>query len=275
MDCGPAALTSLLGGFGLSVSYGRLREACQTDVDGTSIDTVETLIVQLGLDAEQILVPVDHLLLPEAMALPAIVVVRRPNGATHFVVAWRRHGRVVQIMDPGTGRRWPTCRRFLDELYVHTQTLPAAAWRAWAETDEFLGALRRRWAPLDIGGAEVEQTPGRGGRRPGLVSPSGPRCYHTHAHGHGPRWWAPPWAASDAGVDDIFCPCLPGRTDEDTYDPRRVLDGAPGTARSRRRPFPPGAWRCVGARPWVAGVVSGPGRRELGLTARRGPTPSP
>ena len=130
MDCGPAALTSLLEGFGLSVSYGRLREACQTDVDGTSIDTVEAIIVQLGLDAEQILVPVDHLLVPEAMALPAIVVVRRPNGATHFVVAWRRHGRVMQIMDPGTGRRWPTCRRFLDELYVHTQTLPAAAWRA-------------------------------------------------------------------------------------------------------------------------------------------------
>jgi ABC-type bacteriocin/lantibiotic exporter with double-glycine peptidase domain len=157
MDCGPAALTSLLGGFGLSVSYGRLREACQTDVDGTSIDTVKALIVQLGLDAEQILVPVDHLLVPEARALPAMVVVRRPNGATHFVVAWRRHGRVVQIMDPGTGRRWPTCRRFLNELYVHTQTLPAAAWRAWAETDEFLGALRRRWAPLGIGGAEVEQ----------------------------------------------------------------------------------------------------------------------
>ena len=157
MDCGPAALTCLMEGYGLSVSYGRLREACQTDVDGTSVDTLETLAVQLGLDAEQILVPVDHLLLPEALALPAIVVVRRPNGATHFVVAWRRHRRVVQVMDPGTGRRWPTYRRFLDELYVHTQIFPAMAWRAWAETDEFLGALHRRWATLGIGGAEVER----------------------------------------------------------------------------------------------------------------------
>jgi ABC-type bacteriocin/lantibiotic exporter with double-glycine peptidase domain len=157
MDCGPAALTCLLEGFGLSVSYGRLREACQTDVDGTSIDTLETVAVQLGLDAEQVLVPVDHLLLPQAMALPAMVVVRRPDGATHFVVAWRRHGRVVQVMDPSTGRRWPTCRRFLDELYVHTQTLPAAAWRTWAETDEFLGALHRRWTTLGLAGGEVEQ----------------------------------------------------------------------------------------------------------------------
>src|ERR687886_2917296 len=87
MDCGPAALTCLLGGFGISVSYGRLREACQTDVDGTSIDTIEEAAVQLGLEAEQVIVPVDHLLLPEAAALPAIVVVRLADGFTHFVVA--------------------------------------------------------------------------------------------------------------------------------------------------------------------------------------------
>ena len=54
MDCGPAALTCLLEGHGLSVSYGRLREACQTDVDGTSIDTLEAVAVQLGLQAEQV-----------------------------------------------------------------------------------------------------------------------------------------------------------------------------------------------------------------------------
>ena len=157
MDCGPAVLTSLLAGHGLSVSYGRLREACQTDVDGTSIDMLETIAVQLGLNAEQILVPVDHLFFSETAALPALVVVRQSSGATHFVVAWRRHGRVVQVMDPGTGRRWPTCRRFLDELYVHTQAVPATAWRAWAETDEFLGGLRRRWVALAISGAEAER----------------------------------------------------------------------------------------------------------------------
>jgi ABC-type bacteriocin/lantibiotic exporter with double-glycine peptidase domain len=43
-----------LEGFGISVSYGRLREACQTDVDGTSIDTLEEVAGRLGLDAEQI-----------------------------------------------------------------------------------------------------------------------------------------------------------------------------------------------------------------------------
>src|SRR5687768_953515 len=106
MDCGPASLKALLEGFGVSVSYGRLREACQTDVDGTSIDTLEELAVQLGLAAEQVMVPSEHLFLPEAGLLPAIVVVRLPNGFTHFVVVWSVHHGWVQIMDPARGRHW-------------------------------------------------------------------------------------------------------------------------------------------------------------------------
>ena len=149
MDCGPASLKCLLGGFGIPVSYGRLREACQTDVDGTSIDTVEEVAQQLGLAATQVLLPLDHVLLPEARSLPAIAVVRRPGGETHFVVLWRRHRSVVQVMDPATGRRWPTCRRLLDELYVHRMAIPAALWRRWAGGREFQAPLRRRM--FDIG----------------------------------------------------------------------------------------------------------------------------
>jgi ABC-type bacteriocin/lantibiotic exporter with double-glycine peptidase domain len=150
MDCGPAALKCVLEGFGIPVSYGRLREACQTDVDGTSIDTMETVAAQLGVESEQIMTPVDHLLSPEARALPAIVVVRQPNGLTHFVVAWRTHGRFVQIMDPAIGRRWLTCEQLLGELYVHLLPVPAAAWREWAASDEFLNVLRRRIANLGL-----------------------------------------------------------------------------------------------------------------------------
>lgn len=152
MDCGPATLRCLLQGFGISVSYGRLREACQTDVDGTSIDTLEEVAGQLGLEAEQIMLPVDHVLLPEAQALPAIVVIRLPNGVTHFVVAWRRHGHLVQVMDPAIGRRWSTGSRFLDELYMHALPVPADAWRAWAGSEEFLGPLRRRLTHLGLSG---------------------------------------------------------------------------------------------------------------------------
>src|SRR5215469_15793522 len=91
MDCGPAALKCLLEGFGVPVSYGRLREACHTSVDGTSIDTLEEVARALGLDAEQVMMPADHLLLPESEALPAIVAVRLPSRLLHFVVVWRVH----------------------------------------------------------------------------------------------------------------------------------------------------------------------------------------
>ena len=131
MDCGPAALKCLLEGFGVPVSYGRLREACQTSVDGTSIDTLEALARTVGLDAEQVMVPLDHLLLPEAEALPAIVVVRLPSGLMHFVVVWRVHGPWVQVMDPGRGRRWVRKATFLREVYVHTLKLSAGSFKVW------------------------------------------------------------------------------------------------------------------------------------------------
>jgi len=150
MDCGPAALKCLLEGFGIRAHYGRLREACQTDVDGTSIDTMEEVANQLGLQAEQIMLPADHVLLEEARALPAIAVVVLPNGITHFVVVWRRHGRFVQLMDPATGRRWTEAARFLNELYIHKMPVPAADWREYAGSADFLDPLRRRLSRLEI-----------------------------------------------------------------------------------------------------------------------------
>ncbi|MDH3600449.1 MAG: cysteine peptidase family C39 domain-containing protein, partial [Candidatus Tectomicrobia bacterium] len=154
MDCGPAALKCLLEGFGMSVSYGRLREACQTDVDGTSIDTLEDVAAQMGLIVEQIMVPPDHLLLPETENLPALVVTVQPSGLTHFVVAWRRHGRFVQVMDPSSGRRWCKQKRFLDEVYRHTLPVSAVAWREWAGSAGFCDPLRHRLDGLGMGASE-------------------------------------------------------------------------------------------------------------------------
>ncbi|HKR02645.1 MAG TPA: cysteine peptidase family C39 domain-containing protein, partial [Pyrinomonadaceae bacterium] len=156
MDCGPASLKVMLEGWGIPVSYGRLREACQTDVDGTSIDTMEEVGAQLGLEAEQIMLPPDHLLLSATEALPAIVVVRHPSGVTHFLIAWRTHGPFIQVMDPAVGRRWMTRRRFLSELYLHTMPVPAADWREWAASEQFLGALRGRFNQLKLSSGTSE-----------------------------------------------------------------------------------------------------------------------
>ena len=157
MDCGPASLKCVLEGHGIGVSYARLRDVCQTDVDGTSIDTIETVANQLGLAAEQIVIPADHLLLPEAAALPAVVVVRLSDRLTHFVVVWRRLGNRVQVMDPAGGRRWMPGEQLMRELYLHRMTVAAADWRAWAGTDECIGALRARLAALGVDRATADR----------------------------------------------------------------------------------------------------------------------
>jgi len=155
MDCGPASLKAIFGGFGRYLSYGRLREACQTDVDGTSIDTLEEIAPRLGLAASQSMLPVDLLLRSEFEALPAIVVQRLADGGTHFVVLWRVHGPLVQVMDPGVGRVWMPRRRFVESLYLHEQAVSRAAWEAWAASAPFRQSLAARARTLGAEAARI------------------------------------------------------------------------------------------------------------------------
>lgn len=156
MDCGPAALKALLEGFGVRVSYGRIREACQTDVDGTSVDTLEDLLNEFGLDAEQVLVPIDHVLLPGMTLLPALVVTRLPSGQTHFVVAWRRVGRFILIMDPAAGRLWVSVDDFLRDLFLHGAVIPSSTWREFAASAGFARALTSRLGALGVSALRAE-----------------------------------------------------------------------------------------------------------------------
>lgn len=147
VDCGPAALKSLLEGFGMTVSYGRLREACQTGLDGTSIDTIELVAREVGLDAQQVMLPPDYLAIDDT-ALPAVVVIRTPAGFAHFIVVWRKVGPFFQIMDPASGRRWAHKRDLLSSVYVHRQAVPAAGWREWASSDDAIRVLRQRMSSV-------------------------------------------------------------------------------------------------------------------------------
>jgi ATP-binding cassette subfamily B protein len=148
MDCGPATLKSLLSGFGIKASYGRLREACHTSVDGTSIDTLEDLTNALGLKADQEMMPVEQVLSPKAECLPALVVTRLPSGLTHFVVVWRIVGAWVQVMDPGRGRRWMKRETLERELYVHENEVLASDVEDWLCSPAFVNPLRFRMQRL-------------------------------------------------------------------------------------------------------------------------------
>jgi ATP-binding cassette subfamily B protein len=151
MDCGPASLKCLLQGFGINASYGRLREACHTSIDGASIDTLAEIAVQLGLEAEQVMLPLEHVLSPEAQALPAIAVVRNAQGLTHFIVIWSCRAGLVQAMDPAGGRRWLTVSQLQRWLYIHALAVEEEEWRKWAASDEFIGCLGRDLAGLKVG----------------------------------------------------------------------------------------------------------------------------
>ncbi|HEY2510805.1 MAG TPA: ATP-binding cassette domain-containing protein [Polyangiaceae bacterium] len=167
-DCGPASMKSVLAGMGLALDYRALREACQTDVDGTSIDTLEELAKQLGLEADQVMLPLDHVFLDESRALPAIIVTLTPGGRPHFVVLWSRVGPFIQVMDPATGRHWTTIRALASRLYQHTTAAPSAAWREWAASEEALAALRRRLR--DVGAQDADQRVAKALEDPGYWS---------------------------------------------------------------------------------------------------------
>lgn len=156
MDCGPAALAALLNGCGIDVSYPRLREACQTDVDGTSIDTLEELAQRFGLDAEQVMLPSDFLLDPHNDNLPCIAVVTLPNGLTHFVVIWRAVFGGFQVMDPARGRCWMRRQELDAMLYRHELDVAAPDWLEYTRSDEFMHALRSGLDELSIHGADAD-----------------------------------------------------------------------------------------------------------------------
>ncbi|MEZ4361893.1 MAG: ATP-binding cassette domain-containing protein [Kofleriaceae bacterium] len=167
-DCGPASIKSVFAGMGLELNYRVLREACQTDVDGTSIDTLEELATQLGLDAEQVVLPLDHVFLPEAQALPAIIITLTAGGRPHFVVLWRRLGPFVQVMDPAAGRHWTRIETVLSTFYQHTTPAPADAWREWAGSAEAVAAFERRLR--DLGAVEAKALVVRALEDPGYQS---------------------------------------------------------------------------------------------------------
>ena len=214
MDCGPAALRSLLAGFGLEVSYGRLREACQTDVDGTSINALEESARALGMDVAQLMLPADHVAIPCATALPAIAVSKLPSGMPHFVVAWRRHGRWVQLMDPATGRRIVGARTVPDFLYIHEQPVPMAAWEGFAGAPTFQDALSERLDALGLRASDA-------------------RALIARAEAAGPA----AMAALDAQAR-----VLAGRPRHGAGPPARALDGAVDDPAAALATLPADAW---------------------------------
>ncbi len=149
-DCGPAVLTSALRGHRIAVDTTSLRDRCHTDVDGTAVTTLQTLALEEGLDADQVVVPLDHVTRADATNLPALAVTVLPDGLTHLILVWRTLGPFAQVMDPAVGRRWVRETTLRRSLLVHREAVPAGAWRDYAASEPHLRILRGRLADLGL-----------------------------------------------------------------------------------------------------------------------------
>lgn len=148
MDCGPAALKALLSGLGVQVSYARLRDACRTSADGTSIEALEELCCGLGLDAFQEIAPLGDAIEILAKRAPCIAAVTSATSSVHFVVVWRRLGPWLQIMDPARGRRWVHADMLTRTLHVHLQRFDDETFRGWFPSTAWSTRLQERLRAL-------------------------------------------------------------------------------------------------------------------------------
>jgi ABC-type bacteriocin/lantibiotic exporter with double-glycine peptidase domain len=169
MDCGPAALKAVLEGFGIETSYDALRERCQTDVDGTSMDALAELGRELGLDVQHCLVARDSFLLPQARCLPAIVITHSGAGELHFCVVWRTLGRWVQVLDPASGRRWLRWEQLLQLMPDLPAEVSKLQFSRWCQSERAQAPLYARMRALGLGHgecrAQLERACGEDGAR--------------------------------------------------------------------------------------------------------------
>jgi Peptidase C39 family len=151
-----AALRAILEARGIPFDAASIERECKVDDDGASIDDIEDVAVKYGLEAGQIILPAEHVLLAEPSVLPAIVVVDGPDDTQDFVLAFRFDGDRVQIMSPISGRSWVPRADLQKTLHVHEMIMPAADLRAAMGSPTFREALEARMLALGAARPDAE-----------------------------------------------------------------------------------------------------------------------
>lgn len=164
MDCGPAALKSILAGFGLDLGYPQIRQLCSTSADGASIDTLEQVALDLGIECEQNLVLNDDVFINGLDNLPAIVPIELPAGDIHFICIWRKLFGYVQVMDPQRGRYWVKYSELVNKLHQYTTQLDIVDWQQWFNSEIYQQMFLKRLTKLGFNGA-LEVTFATAGQR--------------------------------------------------------------------------------------------------------------
>ena len=145
-----AALRAALQAYGIPFDAATLERECKVDDDGASIDDLEDVADKYGLDVAQLIVPREHVLMPDAKLLPAILILDGAEEAREFVLAWRLDGDRVEIMSPVDGRKWVDRAEVQQGLYLHEMPVPPEDWQETASSAEFRDALRGRLVALGV-----------------------------------------------------------------------------------------------------------------------------
>ena len=153
LDSAAAALSCVLQGFEVPFDPQRLHDALQASRLVMTLERLGDVATELGLEVSLRTAPADHLFLPEAEHLPAIVAARPREGLVgpRFLVVWRVHGPHVQVMDPSVGLSWPHQQRLLDDLEIRTRPIAARQWREWAAASGFDDWVCQRLLRLQLG----------------------------------------------------------------------------------------------------------------------------
>ena len=142
IDCGPATAASVLASFGIPFHFNELRDFCQTGADGTSIESLVEVLAGYGIEAEQSLIPMEHLFVDDSPYLPCILVVHGGGGA-HFVLLWSI-GRKVIMMDPAQGVLRMSKEDLIARLYWQEVFVATEDWWAFDGDSKFVEPLRLR-----------------------------------------------------------------------------------------------------------------------------------
>jgi len=110
VDCGPAALLSVLRYWGGDASLVRVRELTQTDARGSTMLSLVSASESLGFEAYGATGEYDDLAREQ---LPCIAHVVMPDGLQHFVVVYQVRRNSVLLGDPGRGLRRVSREEFL------------------------------------------------------------------------------------------------------------------------------------------------------------------
>lgn len=172
-DAGPgratAALRAAFAAYGIAFDPQVITRECKVDEDGASIDDMEDVADKYGLDARQIILPREHVLLPEASLLPGIVIVEVPGDedALDFVLVWKVDGDRALVMDPVEGKRFVSRSELAKKIWVHEMSIAAEDWHA-AETDaRFQDALRARLGAIGVAADRARALVDRAAADPG------------------------------------------------------------------------------------------------------------